>query len=63
MIYKINDKYNYMKINDIINETTSAGGIAVVAAPLFKEPIKRKIGKSNASRKRKKQKVKSDKQS
>ena len=32
-----------MKINDIINETTSAGGIAVVAAPLFKEPIKRKI--------------------
>ena len=31
-----------MKINDIITETTSAGGIAVVAAPLFKEPIKRK---------------------
>ena len=52
-----------MKINDIITETTSAGGIAVVAAPLFKAPIKRKLGKSNASRKRKKQKVKSDKQS
>ena len=52
-----------MKINDIITETTSAGGIAVVAAPLFKEPIKRKLGKSNASRKLKKQKVKSDKQS
>ena len=52
-----------MKVNDIIKETTSAGGIATVAAPLFKEPIKRKIGKSDASRKRKKRKIKSNKQS
>ena len=49
-----------MKINDIINETTSVGGIAVVAAPLFKDPIKRK---PSASRKRKKRKTESDKQS
>jgi len=30
-----------MRINDIINEMTSAGAIATVAAPMTKKPIKR----------------------